>query len=309
MSARSMTLVFAGFISVVLIGAGTVSYGIKRAKQTEATVNVTDPAPPLSAADQHTVSLAAIRILKHAAEAQRDIGQDKTDQALTQVEKGLTLVRIIHKTLKPTTVTTTLAAGDERYQDNDEVWPQFVVIDNNLGVVNTIDEVPTTVGTSDKSGAEAAVGTVPEVADEEVVFDTVKLNLALAERSLTTARRELTAGNGVVAAEALAQLQDEGVLVTMASIDLPLVRAMDNLQAAQVELDEHHLAAARVLLEATVDALHSYELDAPAKISDDAKKLDGEIAAFAKKLTAAAGDDAHGKVVAWRKQLVALLHE
>ena len=65
------------------------------------------PGGELSAEDFRQVSLLASRIVMHLNEGARQMGQDRPDEARAEVEKGISLVRVIREIL-PTTVVTTV---------------------------------------------------------------------------------------------------------------------------------------------------------------------------------------------------------
>ena len=156
----------------------------------------------LSAKEWRAVSLAAGRILKHTAQARSAIAGERTDEATTHIDKGLTLVQIIENTVPKRKVTAEIKSGDIVYTDEDEVSPALVPIYDELDHVELFTPIfrakKESVG-DDGSKKEGKASGTPEPVAEVVSFEglehsTTQLDVLFAKGMLTLAKKEIAEG-------------------------------------------------------------------------------------------------------------------
>ena len=265
---------------VVILGAilitATLSAGPVFAKsRITSTVNA-QPASKLTPEESKAVSVAAGRILMHVNDARVAIEEEKKKAALENVEKGLTLVKIIEKAVPRVTVTAEIQAGDIKYQHEEEERQSLIPIFEEL---DQVDVVGPTKGVkkenSSKSGEKRPVPSAVTYAGIE--FTSLDLNLPLAKRNLVRAKKALEDNRSDDADTALLDIQTRGVLFGLVEDYLPLREAADNLKLAENEFKNGQTSEAKSALTVASDALKDYEKIAGEHRAKDVKTLHQEI--------------------------------
>ncbi len=235
------------------------------------------PVATLSAQESQAMSLAAGRILLHTDDARIAIAVEDKDTALSEIEQGLTLVKLIETTIPKYKVTTTIRTGDTTYTDEEEVSKRFVQVFNEQYIQDVIAPVVQAKADSLKHpGPEG--GDVPAIADYAIWSQsTMKLNIALAGDALTLAKEELQKGHFDNADVALALLQTEGVVFEYSAVELPLTEAADDLKLAQLEVSEGKTDQAQATLKRAYDNLKKYEAISGESRAKEVRQLNKEI--------------------------------
>ena len=269
-------LLFTGLATLAIL-----SGPIRAADTISSKVDVTRPSQHFTGDESRALSLSASRILKHVDQALDALADKKNDAATANIEKGLTLVRLVDGILQPTVVKTEIKGAGVTYEDEDSVKPPFVSIFREY---DQVDIFSTVTAQKQKGGILPGKSvTGPEITYTELDSATVKLNLRLAKRDLLQAQDDVKKGDAKMAAADLEDIQASGVIFEFSRTSEPLVRAMDNLRLAESEMKHQHADLAKVALSGAVDALKGYE-----KVSGDTRSK--EVAALHKEVDAVAQD-------------------
>lgn len=229
----------------------------------------TKPVATLSAQESQAVSLAAGRILLHADKARLAIAGEDKETALSEIDQGMTLVKVIQHAMPKYKVTTKIEAGDITYSADDEVSRRYVPIFDEQYIEDVIEPVVqskkkaqnTTKPEGDKTATKADTKQTIASLEEFTMWrrSTMRLNIALAAHALDLAKKELDRNKSSNADSALAMLQSEGVTFEFDEIEMPLVEAADNLKLAELEISEGKSEEARITLKLASDDLKKYE--------------------------------------------------
>lgn len=294
-----------GFIAVLiscLTGAILFVTGAQAADTITSKVDVTPPTKQLSGDEWRAISLSAGRILMHVDQALDALAEKKNDVASANIDKGLTLVKIVDGILPPTIVKTEIKGAGVTYQDEDSITPTFVPIYREYDQVDVISPV-----TAQKQQAAAAKGATvapkspgaPEYAYAGLDYTGIKFNLRLANRDLLLAQDFVKQGDAKSATAALQDIEAAGVIFEFSAMREPLVRAMDNLRLAEAELKAKHPDQAKAALSAAVDALKNYGKLAGESRSKEVAELNKEVDDVAKNIAGQNTESFSKKVSGW----------
>jgi YfdX protein len=239
--------------------------------------------PPLTDEEMRTISFSAGRILKHVDQARQAIAKKDKSTAITQIDKGLTLAKIIEQSIPPTTVKSTIKAGTLEYWDEDKVKSLTVPIYQELDTISILKPVVAAKKKAAKADTAAkntsATEQVEEVAES---YTGITLNVADAKAHLETAKAALTEGHLDMASKDLATIQEE-VTVVYAGERGPLAHAREDLALTQIYMDQGLRKQAQLALTDASASLSRYEKSSGTHQAD-VKTLQAEIAALSKEL-------------------------
>ena len=273
------------FLLVPLLLAGGA---IQAADSSRITAN-TDikPVVTLSADESRAVSLAAGRILLHTDRARQAIANKDKKTALAEINKGLTLVKVIEQALPKYEVTTEIKSGDVVYNTKEEVSDSYVPVFDEQYIEDVVAPVVRAKRKSHaasrmkqwKHTGKKAKKTSPPMAEAFSMWrrSSMKLNVALAADALALAKEELDSDKTDAADAALAVLQSEGVIFEFDEVELPLLEAADNLKLAELQIGEGNVAAARATLKVASDDLKRYEQITGESRAKDVRELHHKI--------------------------------
>ncbi len=238
------------------------------------------PIVTLTDKESQAVSLAAGRILLHTDNARLAIAAKDDKTAMEEIEKGLTLVKLVKRSLPKYKVTTKITTGDVTYRDEDEISKRFVTVFNEQFIDDVIAPVVQAKAKSrtlkGRHGHKPAKSHFYE--DYSVWHQaSMKLNIVMADNALNLAKGELEKGNLDNADLALALLQAEGVVFEFDEVELPLTEAADDLKLAQLELSEGKVDQAQATLQKASDNLKKYERITGETRAKDVRELQKEI--------------------------------
>jgi len=233
----------------------------------------TTPNVSLSAGESRAISIAAGRLLKHTADARLAIMNEDEKTALANVEKGLSLARIIETAAPSYTVKAKIVAGDTVYEDEETVKLRIVPIVDELDKVSLL--APLQHARSEAARKNKVVGE-PVVADVSLHDTQVSLDTALAMAGLKAAKKKLEEGKLLEADLALGEVQ-ESVFVSTVTDELPLDRAREDLLLARKNVDQGHLKKARADLDSAMASLKKFEATAAKVLADNSEALRDEI--------------------------------
>ena len=283
---RSLVFATTPRLSLCCLAAFAVVAGPVLAAEAAITskVDVTRPTQHFTGEESRSLSLSASRILKHVDRALDAIAERNNDDVTANLEKGLTLVRLVDGIVQPTVVKTEIKGAGVTYQDEDSVKPAFLPIFREYDQVDVFANINAQKQKRGPLAGKTVSG--PEVVYTEIDATTVKLNMPLAKRDLLQAQDALKKGDTKAATAALEDIQATAVVLEFSRKSEPLVRAMDNLRLAESELKHAQPEQAKAALVGAVDALKSYEKVSGGSRSKDVAELHKEVDAMAKDLAA-----------------------
>ena len=277
-----LTIVLAGVFVAALSAADTDAKSDEKATDAPTTISTGSGTQykttvdrktegELSAEDFRQASLLSSRIVMHLNKATQHLGDELNDDARKELEKGLSLVKVVRGLLPTTIVTTVVRDADDKevYRYVDRVQKDRIPLHEGLIAVKTVEPI------ADAKQDEAAVQGL-RLADANLVRTSVLLELDYVESKLNRALRLLEDKPE----DALAQLvvaQSRGVNFAVNKEDDPLIEAQMALQLAERMVEQGRDEAAKANLQLAKNHLEIYSgLLAEGK-SDNVAKLQGEI--------------------------------
>ncbi|MEC4675529.1 MAG: hypothetical protein VST72_01215 [Nitrospirota bacterium] len=254
--------------------------------------------------ESQAISIAAGRVLKHTAQAMEALGEEKKDDALKHIDKGLTLLRIIKNAAPHYKVDVEIRSGDITYKDEDEVSQKLVPVFDELDDIEIINPV-----IQEKKGRKSSATDAPVVTFAGIDYTTMNLNTYVAANMLRRAKKNINDDKTGDAISDLRTIQVDGVVFEFDEVDLPLERAADNLKLAEQELkrkDRHD--EARTALNAASDELGKYEKATGDHRSEEVRGLNREIDKLAKQISpemsATEKEKAASKISGWWNRII-----
>lgn len=267
------------------------------------------PTSKLTPEESQAVSVAAGRILKHVNDARIALEEKKKKAALGEIEKGLTLVRIIEHAIPPIKVKADIQSGDISYHHEEEAHQALIPIFEELDQVDVVGPaVRVQKGKGQDSKKKGKGPSAITYAGTE--FTSLDLDLPLAKRDLQSAKQALGDNKLDAADSALMDIQERGMVFGLVEDYLPLREAADNLKLAENELKDGQSQEAKAALKVASDALKDYEETAGKHRSKEVKQLHQEIDALSEKLDHQP-DDREGvvkKIGSWWDRVAKWLH-
>jgi hypothetical protein len=253
---------------------------------------------PLTDEEMRAVSFSAGRILKHVDQAIQAIAKKDKGTALTQIDKGLTLAKVIEQSLPVTTVKSTIKAGKLQYSDEDRVKSMTVPIYQELDMISILEPVVAAKkATATKASKAPGKEHVEEVGESYIG---ITLNVADAKTYLETAKDALTKGHFDAASKDLAAIQEK-VTVVYAGEHGPLAEAREELALAHFDMDQGFRKEAQVALTDASESLSRYEKSG-GKHQAEVKTLQAEITALTTELDKSnegSKEKTKGKIMGW----------
>jgi hypothetical protein len=244
------------------------------------------PLVTLTKNEKRAVSLAAGGILNHVQQARTDIQYSEGKNALTHVEEGLALVRIIERVLPEYSVSMHIKSGDVTYKEQEKrkqsIVPMYGELDQVFGITPSIR----------RAKREAfAKGSEEPGAEAELPYTASFLDVRDAKHYLEQAEAAAKKGDTQKADKALASIQ-EHVIFQYDVIDVPLATARRSLlEAARMVVADNYPRAKQELLRA-VASLEVYRSQAGQGVD---KELDS-ILAVIKRVTGTMEEKKQGTV-------------
>jgi hypothetical protein len=248
--------------------------------QQRITAEVKDtPAKKLSYKEQQALSLAAGRILIHVNHARNQLRRNRPKEAQDQLEKAVTLVKIIETALPEQKIESTIKAGNLVYRDNETVKPLIIPVypelDDAGSVVLPLRRV--------KREAAAASDSPSGQAEGQLQFTTVLLDTGETKYYLDEALSALKNNELTSADKALLSIQEE-VEFDYDEINQPLVKARWHLVDASRKVARKEYQAAKESLHKAAGAVETYTGQASDTMAASARGLADDINHLAIKL-------------------------
>ncbi len=231
-----------------------------------------EPKEKLTASEKASLSRAAGRILLHVDDARKAIKDQENEDALSHIEKGAILVRIIEESSPDYEVKATIKSGGLTYEDIRKHRQLFVPVYEELDEVSALGPVIA----AKKEQAGKSQFSVPVVQDVRLRYTRAELNIALAKLGLEQAKKALDADHTEKADDLLAAIQT-GVILNYTEIDLPLEEVRSNLLLAQGMVEHNQFKEARAALEEASESLEEYEKNVGESRGEKVKHLRNEI--------------------------------
>jgi len=262
------------------------------------------PQDQLNEEERRALSLAAGRLLKHVHQARQAVEQQQKQAAIRHIDQGLTLVRIIEDAVPTYQVTARIQAGDTTYEDQEQVKQLMVPIYAELEKVTLMAPLMAAKKEAARSGDAAhpsssgkqaqpssaaqpspssQAAMTPVVPGVEAHSTRIMLDVSAAEEHLQAAKRALNEDRYEAADGALAAVQ-RGVNFAFVEVDLPLLRARENLMLAKTHMQAGEVQDARMTLEAASQALETYAQRADKSRASQVQGLQQEIENYAQQL-------------------------
>jgi hypothetical protein len=248
--------------------------------------------------DARQISVLGSRILTHIHNAARFLGEEKADQARTELEHAQTLARVVREMLPVTVVLTRTidAQGKEVYRYEDRVQEDQIPIVE--GLINVAVVEPIVEAKKEQASLKGL-----QLADADLIHTAVLLNLDYVESKIHQALAKLKepdkAQSELMAAASI------GVRFTTHEEDHPLVNIQAALRLAEQQVREGKPEGARANLELARVQLEAYRTLVGEAAAKGAADLEKEIAALQDKTgEPGAGDKIRGiwnRVTEWFK--------
>ncbi len=183
-------------------------------------------------------SLLTAQVVAHLNAATEALADRDRDGARAEIQKARTLVRVIRDMLPVTEVVTVVkdASGNEVYRDVRRVQDDLIPVFEGLVEMEVVQPIV------DAKKEQAAVRGI-ELADADLIYTSVLVDLSYVERKL--ARAEALLEDPVAALAQLVLAQTNGIHFRSDEVDDPLVEAQSALRLAERNLADGRLEGAR----------------------------------------------------------------
>ena len=200
------------------------------------------PGRQITPQDEVAISSAAVKVLRHIADARGDLrgARPDTEEAQAQLEQSEKLLEIIAAALPTTMVEDRIWVAKKHleYEDTQEVLPDLVPIYASLDEL--VDYVPTAKAKAHLDQAKRALekGDKPkateqlQAAGDALMYVEADLPLGTTRRLVTEAKADLAKGDVKSAEQALVGAEDNVVFISI-SFDAPLTHAKAALWRAE----------------------------------------------------------------------------
>lgn len=228
----------------------------------------------LNPEDFRQASLLSSRLVNHLNRAVEYLADENSDAAGAEVEKAVSLSKII-RDLLPTTVVTTVvkdADGKEVYRHVDRVQDDRIPLYEGMIAVDVIEPV------SDAKREAAEIRGI-RLADADLLHTSVLVELSYVDRKLQRAAK-LLKDKPEDALHQLELAQTEGVTYAVNREDNPLVAVQRALQLAERMVEQECLEAAGENLQLAKNHLELYRGLVSKKESAKVNKLEKDITAL-----------------------------
>jgi len=297
-------------IAAALLFAGGGSWALPMfAATVQEDVSVV-PGHSITASDEAVISSAAVKVLRHVAEARGHLQGDKPDKdaAKTELEKAEKLLDIIQASLPTSQVKDRIWVAQKHleYEDTREVLPDLVPIFGSLDELadfmpveqakHHLDKAKEAMGKDQKSEAQEQLKEV----DEALVYVEADLPLSSTRALVDQAKTDLAKDDVKAANQALVDAEDNVVFISV-SFDSPLIQAKNALWRARMSYDSGDKTGAKTNLRQAVAALERAGKSNDELVREQAGKLTDEVRDLDSLLSAGDGSFQAGVDRAWQR--------
>jgi hypothetical protein len=259
----------------------------------------------LNEEERRALSLAAGRLLKHVHQARQAVNQQQKQQAIGHIDKGLMLVQIIESAVPTYQVTARIQSGNMTYEDKEQVKQLEVPIyaelekvtlmaplmaakqeaaKNDRAAHKSMSGQQSQQSSSEQPSQPSRSAMTPVVAGVEMRHTHIMLDVSAAKEHLQAAKHALSNDKYEAADGALAAVQ-RGVGFAYVEVDLPLLRARENLMLAKAQVQAGQVQDARMPIESAAQALERYAPRADKPRAAQVQSLQKEIQNYAQQLS------------------------
>jgi hypothetical protein len=234
----------------------------------------------LSAQDKHQASLLTSRIVNHLNNAAKSLIDQNPEAAKPEIKNAQRLTQVVRELLPVTTVTTSVkdVSGKVVYREVDKVQDDKIALYEGTIAMEIVEPI------IDAKEKEAALKGL-RLADVDVIYTSVLVDLSYIERKLNHTESLLDKGKPDEALVQLALAQTKGVKLVFHEVDNPLVEVQHALRLAERMVEEGKHEAAQDNLRLAQIQLGTYRAlleDEEAKkivkqLEDDITKLTTKI--------------------------------
>jgi hypothetical protein len=269
---------------------GTLFSSAERAEGIEEKITVT-PGRAITPSEESTISSAALKVLRHIAQARADIHVKDLPKAQVELKQAQTLLEIIKTTVPTDKIRDRIWVAKKHlsYEDTETVMQDLIPIYATLDDIEEfasmdkakehIDKAKKHLKSGDKKGAEEEL----KLADEAVIFTEIDLPLKETERHITDAQMFLTKKESKKADAAL-KSAEEGVQFLSMVDSLPVLQARKSFWQATQNYTAGRLEAARTDIKEAKAYLVKAGKTADARTKTEAEKLMKDIEAIESKM-------------------------
>ncbi|MGC8658401.1 MAG: YfdX family protein [Desulfomonilaceae bacterium] len=245
------------------------------------TIKVT-PQKKLTDSEYRALSEAAGRILTHVHGARQDLRNNDLEAAKQDVNKGLTLVKIIENAAPTFDVDATIKSGDTTYTDKRTVKklivPVYSEMDESESVLFPIKQA------KKEAAAQAAAKGSSTPMDIDFVFTRASLDVRGAKADLQKALEALDNKDAAAANQSLADIQNRLVVFEYDEWDAPVVRARSDFWEAVRSVENKDWAGAKAYLKDAAESLKYLKDRGGKEVSDKVKTVTDQFSSINKKL-------------------------
>ncbi len=253
------------------------------------------PETTLTAQEEQGLSIAAGKLLNHVDHARNDLKVKNIIGAKHEVDKALTLGNIIKTAMPSYLVTTKLAAGQYKYEDQSKVQPLLVTLHDELNV----ETVMGPVRAAKREAAKKFAGETGQVVQDVKLHESrALLDVGLALSGLEQARKYLLENKSSSADNALSIIQT-GVVTEYVVSDLPLERVQANLVLARQAIKDNKFDQAKLALQVAQDSLQEYEKTVGSNRARESSQLRAEIQSLSASMQQANAKASQEKLTNW----------
>ena len=245
------------------------------------TIKVT-PKKKLTDAEYRALSEAAGRILTHVHMARQDIRNNDLEAAKQDVNKGLTLVKIIENAAPTYDVDATIKSGDTTYTDKRTIEklivPVYSEMDESESVLFPIKQA------KKEAAAQATAKNSSSPMDIDFIFTKASLDVRGAKTDLQKALESIDNKDGAAANQSLADIQNRLVVFEYDEWDAPIVRARSDLWEAFRSVENKEWGGAKAYIKDAGESLRVLKERGGKEVSDKVKAMTDQFSALNKKL-------------------------
>ena len=245
------------------------------------TIKVT-PKKKLTDAEYRALSEAAGRILTHVHMARQDIRNNDLEAAKQDVNKGLTLVKIIENAAPTYDVDATIKSGDTTYTDKRTIEklivPVYSEMDESESVLFPIKQA------KKEAAAQVAAKNSSSPMDIDFIFTKASLDVRGAKTDLQKALESIDNKDGAAANQSLADIQNRLVVFEYDEWDAPIVRARSDLWEAFRSVENKEWGGAKAYIKDAGESLRVLKERGGKEVSDKVKAMTDQFSALNKKI-------------------------
>ena len=234
----------------------------------------------ISPQEESIISSAAIKTLRHIAQARAAIHDKDPDAAKKELDQANTLLDIIKASMPTTKIKDRIwiAKKHLEYENTDEVMPDLVPIYTSLDELTDFMPVKEAKSHLDKAkehmkhGRKQPATEELDATDAALIYNEADLPLAATRHLVASAKAELEKGNTKEADEALKTAEDN-VMYLSVDIDEPLASAKSSLWEASAHYADGVYDKAKAEIHQAITSLTAAAKSGDTLISQEATQM------------------------------------